>query len=465
VPPATEDESHFGRNAAIVGGATAATGAAGYGIYEATNDEKATEDATQDRNVPQTTTTESTTTKLDPEHYYGRDAAVVSGGTAATGTAGYGIYEATKGDKTTEEAPQVRSVPEQTTTEPTEPEREPHYGRDAVVAGGATAATGAAGYGIYEATKEDEARNQIHNDHRPDESGIQQDTPTKTEKVRRKLSKKSSTKRSPDKTTTTRTTTTEPFKQEEQPDETHYGRDAAIVGGSGVAAGAAGYGVYEATKDDSNDTGPASKTIGPHESNIANVFDPRVKPEPEKMKENEPITISPYKSDMANVADPRVQSDPAKAQEAQRNENSYGRDAEVAGGAGAAGAGTYYASKDSEPSTPTSPSRDSYESPNNKTSVDSRGHHHLHKKSVEQQGEKKPGLVSRILHPNRTKKENEEREAARRSMEQPDYQQASPIGKTDYQQPSHMGTDGEIGDSNRVSGTQDFATGTGEARW
>ena len=60
------------------------------------------------------------------------------------------------------------------------------------------------------------------------------------------------------------------------------------------------------------DTGPASKTIGPHESNIANILDPRVLPEPEKMKES--TTVGPHKSDMLNKLDPRVTSDPAEAQ-------------------------------------------------------------------------------------------------------------------------------------------------------
>lgn len=60
------------------------------------------------------------------------------------------------------------------------------------------------------------------------------------------------------------------------------------------------------------DTGPASKTLGPHASNVANVLDPRVKPEPEKMKESS--TAGPHKSDMLNKLDPRVTADPAKAQ-------------------------------------------------------------------------------------------------------------------------------------------------------
>ncbi|KAI9705656.1 MAG: hypothetical protein M1820_005066 [Bogoriella megaspora] len=97
----------------------------------------------------------------------------------------------------------------------------------------------------------------------------------------------------------------------------HYGRDAGVAG---AGATAAGVGAYELSKGGNQDTGPASNTIGPHESNIANIVDPRVKPEPEKMKNVGPrpdtgpasATIGPHSSNIANVVDPRVQPDPAK---------------------------------------------------------------------------------------------------------------------------------------------------------
>jgi len=62
-------------------------------------------------------------------------------------------------------------------------------------------------------------------------------------------------------------------------------------------------------------TGPASSTIGPHSSNIANIVDPRVGP------------------------DPSLQSSTAHQQ--QQQQHHTGRDAALSGGAGAAGAAAY----------------------------------------------------------------------------------------------------------------------------
>ena len=62
------------------------------------------------------------------------------------------------------------------------------------------------------------------------------------------------------------------------------------------------------TREQYGSTGPASHTLGPHSSNAANVVDPRVQPEPEKMKDHK--TVGPHKSDMLNKIDPRVDSDP-----------------------------------------------------------------------------------------------------------------------------------------------------------
>jgi len=62
------------------------------------------------------------------------------------------------------------------------------------------------------------------------------------------------------------------------------------------------------TREEYGSTGPASHTLGPHSSNAANVVDPRVQPEPEKMKDHK--TVGPHQSDMLNKLDPRVDSDP-----------------------------------------------------------------------------------------------------------------------------------------------------------
>ncbi|KAJ4288636.1 hypothetical protein N0V90_011873 [Kalmusia sp. IMI 367209] len=153
----------------------------------------------------------------------------------------------------------------------------------------------------------------------------------------------------------------------------HYGRDAALVG-AGAATTA---GLYASQRDAEPDSGPASSTIGPHKSNVANVVDPRVQPNPDLQKHHyaaptaedpAPSTVGPHKSDVANIVDPRVLPDPQKQKAApastregdskasdkldtnltedpRKEQYNYGRDAAVAGGAGATGYGAYEAAK------------------------------------------------------------------------------------------------------------------------
>ena len=183
----------------------------------------------------------------------------------------------------------------------------------------------------------------------------------------------------PSETTGTSARDTLPAEQSKH----HYGRDAALAGG----AGAAGAGAYELGKGH-NDTGPASKTIGPHDSNLANVMDPRVRPDADKL----------LKSGQSNVA-----NEPAK-------EHHYGRDATVAGGAGAAGLGAYEATKHhNENTAPLA---------QDQASTGHHGHHEhnkLHKEDKHEKelekarekeaakasdhGEKKEGFLHKILHP------------------------------------------------------------------
>ncbi|KAL2356956.1 hypothetical protein BJ546DRAFT_966120 [Cryomyces antarcticus] len=125
----------------------------------------------------------------------------------------------------------------------------------------------------------------------------------------------------------------------------HYGRDAGLAGVGAAAAGGAhemGQGRHSGTAG----SGPASGTVGPHSSNLANIVDPRVQPQPEMMKDR--TTAGPHQSDVMNRADPRVDSDLSKSQSGK--DHHYGRDAAVAGGVGAVGAGAYEASrKEREP--------------------------------------------------------------------------------------------------------------------
>lgn len=294
-------DHHYGRDAAVAGG----LGAAGAGAYAATRDHDSQAPgesslgsastsqpigSTADRDYAGTQPLSGTTaaTEQPQEHHYGRDAAAVGG----LGAAGAGTYAATRGhdSQRPEESALgsgAASEPATSTTGSTQPlpgtaateqPQDHHYGRDAAVVGG----LGAAGAGTYAATR----------DHDSQAPGQAYAGSTSTSQ--------------PITTTTNTTTTTGPTMSQTtgaptSQNESHMGRDAALAGG----AGAAGVGAYEASKD----TGPASKTIGPHESNVANIMDPRVKPEPEKMQGS-----------------------------GQKDETHYGRDAAVAGGVGAAGA-------------------------------------------------------------------------------------------------------------------------------
>ncbi|KKY26953.1 putative cell surface [Diplodia seriata] len=96
----------------------------------------------------------------------------------------------------------------------------------------------------------------------------------------------------------------------------------------------------------STETDPASRTVGPHSSNVANVMDPRVLPQPEKMKQH--TTAGPHQSDTLNRMDRKVDSDPAS----EANQHHYGRDAAVAGGLGAGAAGAYAASQHHQEKSP-----------------------------------------------------------------------------------------------------------------
>lgn len=62
------------------------------------------------------------------------------------------------------------------------------------------------------------------------------------------------------------------------------GAHGGLVAGSAAGATASGIGAYELAEDRQggpDSTGPASKTVGPHSSNLANILDPRVLPQPE----------------------------------------------------------------------------------------------------------------------------------------------------------------------------------------
>ncbi|KAK0922671.1 hypothetical protein LTR91_024515 [Friedmanniomyces endolithicus] len=355
----SEPEHHYGRDAAVTGG----VGAAGVAGYEALKDRDT---------APMAGTTGQSGLASAPEHPSG-DGAILRGGHEDSHITPAAYYEALKHENTghmTDTAGQSGSV--------SQPEH--HYGRDAAVAGG----TGAAGVGGYEALK--------HHDN-------------------------------------TAPATSTPMQS--QP-ESHYGRDAGLAAGG---AGAAGLGGYEALKHHDN-TAPASSLptqseLGNPQSDDAVLHGGHVPPAAyyEALRHENtghmasttgqgPIaTGGPRETNIANVPDSRVQYQPEDAMvnssaiPLMRDEPHYGRDAAIVGGTGLAAGGVYEATRPTEEVRPTRVELVQAI----KTHEDDG---HLHKSPYQQEkhesdlerareqeaahggdhGQKKEGFLSRMLH-------------------------------------------------------------------
>ncbi|KAK3623727.1 hypothetical protein LTR22_024279 [Elasticomyces elasticus] len=403
----TQPEHHYGRDAAVAGGA----GAAGLAGYEALKDRS---DVRQQNPLNTTSQVASSAPSASPaaaqsqrevptqpEHHYGRDAAVAGG----AGTAGLAGYEALKHRDETPQTAQpldTRSQAAQPTSAPTQskaaakPEHhhhlfghdrksatpaaapaerdvpaqpDHHYGRDAAVVGG-TGAAGIAGYEALENRNDPVSTDSRTGQHNNFADSRATDNPTPAV------------------------------------DETHYGRNAAIGGGALAAGGAGAYALAE----DRNDTGPASKTLGPHDSNIANVVDPRVKPEPEKMKGKTADEEIHHRTKVP-VVEPAA-SKKATETEQPKSDTHYGRDAAVVGGTGAAAAGAYEATRPSQEVRPTreelvhSIQQHEGDGHLHKTPAQIEKHEHELQKAREKEaakggdhGEKKESFLHKILHP------------------------------------------------------------------
>ena len=326
-------EHHYGRDAALVGGA----GAAGYGANQYMKDRNTTgHSSTGGDGI----VTEPTTGLPMNVGKYG----AATGGTDANPAIASHYNDPSVGSGSHAQQPLDQS-------------KEHHYGRDAALVGGAGAA-GAAGYGAYQHSKDrGETDPTFAGSSQPYSSTantVSQPGQAATSSATYTHESNVLNKADPRVQTQPQSTQQQPLAQDS---EHHYGRNAALAGGAG-AAGAAG---YAALQNDRGDTGPASKTIGPHSSNIANIVDPRVRPEPEKMKDH--TTSGPWQSDTLNKLDPKVESDPNKADVKahgyasgvptqprqqqqqqqlpvdQEKDHHYGRDAAVVGGTGAAAYG------------------------------------------------------------------------------------------------------------------------------
>ncbi|KAF1914575.1 hypothetical protein BDU57DRAFT_519644 [Ampelomyces quisqualis] len=135
------------------------------------------------------------------------------------------------------------------------------------------------------------------------------------------------------------TSSTLPATQQQDSQHQH-GREAALVG-AGTATASGLYASQHNHKTEaepaaasntvgSTTTDPASKTIRSHESNVANVLDPRVQPDPSKQKGH--TTTGPHQSDALSRHEPNVVD---KA--GHRDQHHFSRNAAIIGGTGATG--------------------------------------------------------------------------------------------------------------------------------
>jgi hypothetical protein len=327
-------ENHHGRDAAVAGG----LGAAGLGAYAASQKQETPASANlyDDKNP-------YSSTKLDPRVIGGAPKfedqkfdPQAKAGSSALPSSGVRTSEPLSGS----------AVP---VSQLDAEKGQHHYGRDAALIGGGAAAAG----GLYAASQRDEpgTASAVHPTHNissvPTTQQTSQIPTTQHSSLNSAYGTTLPSSGSP--TTSRQAQTSEP--------QHHYGRDATLAGAGAATAGGA---YYASQHNDKPYTGPASETIGPHQSNVANILDPRVKPDPELQSStthDKPYsgpaseTIGPHKSNVANILDPRVKPDPelqsSKVHEKaeHQDQHHYGRDAAVAGGAGAAGYGAYEAAR------------------------------------------------------------------------------------------------------------------------
>lgn len=350
-PGATPDKEHTGP---ILGGAGTTSGTTTTGPSQDLRH-------TGSLNDPLSRSTDSS------DHHLGRDAAIASGvGAAGLGAAAHhnreipatvtgNLYDeknpytskaldprVTGGESRLDQQRLDPAAASSASVPPKAEERQHHYGRDAAIGGGALGAGALVGSAL--------SGDRHHDPTLKDSSSLPTTQHTTGTTNPSAVGTTSTTHQLPSATTTTTTTTGtstsyQPTGAQGEPQpQHHYGRDAGLAGaGAGVGAATAASLAHSGSRHQpagqhtvgSTTEDPASKTIGPHKSNIANILDPRVQPDPAKQKDH--TTTGPHQSDMLNKADPRVDD--------KAGQHHYGRDAAVAGGAGAAGYGAYEAAK------------------------------------------------------------------------------------------------------------------------
>lgn len=331
-------EHHYGRNAAIAGG----LGAAGAGAYAAGRHGQDDPTQTGDNIFP-TEASPYSSKQVDPRvdnrpapsydqqkydpttstKHQGRDAVLTGGGLPTTSQAQPSTHAATQ--------PSTQS-----TAHPIEEKSEHHYGRDAALVGaGAGAATTAGMYANQRANEPDSgpAKSTI-GPHKTDTANVV-DPRVQPDPALQKHHHAGPTSDDPAPSTVGPHKSNaanildprvlpDPQKQKAHPkEEHHYGRDAAVAGGTG----AAGYGAYEATK--SYGDHPATQPT-------ASLNDQR------------------YDPSAPGAHNPSLGTSQRTSDQDQKTEHHYGRNAATVGGLGAAGAGTYAATRGNDSTLPTS---------------------------------------------------------------------------------------------------------------
>ncbi|KAF2148450.1 hypothetical protein K461DRAFT_297864 [Myriangium duriaei CBS 260.36] len=378
----TPSEHHYGRDAALVGGAGAA-GAAAHEHHKHRHDGSTpttglAHTSTSSQAAPSTASTiphgSSSTTgppigatapgsaqhvaSTNPEHHYGRDAALVGG----AGTAAYGLHKehehrGTAGNAAPLSGQQVSTdvstnpsnrggffgAPQGTATSSSNQGTylsygEPHHGRDAAVIGGTAAAADAG----------EHAQGHHHHHHKKDDTALPASSTNRTQQPYTGASTSAqqptgvpSAHQQPLGTSSASASTQAPVSQQ---NDHHYGRDAALVGGSAAAAGAGAHAL---------DRGQDENTRLGHNRDITSTG--KASSQPQTASEA-PVGLG-TSSSSPSAAHETSQSGPfhirnprnsdgttseTAAPASQQKDHHYGRDAAlVGGGAAAIGAGAH----------------------------------------------------------------------------------------------------------------------------
>lgn len=309
--PRSTDQSghHTGRDAALAGGVAAAgLGAAAHHKHE--TPASGTGNLYDEKNP-------YTSKALDPR---------VTGGESRLDEQRFDPTAASTSTSQPLSASPVPAVP------PKAEERQHHYGRDAGIGAGALGVGALAGSAL--------TGDKHHDSNLQDSPSLATTQHTTRTNNPSTVGTSSTSHHLPSSSAGTTTLQTPTGATSEPQSQHHYGRDAGLIGTGAATAGGLAYAGSRDQPSGRRTLGPtaedpATKTLGPHKSNVANILDPRVLPDPAKQKDH--TTSGPHQSDTLNKLDPKVDE--------KAGQHHYGRDAAIAGGAGAAGYGAYEAAK------------------------------------------------------------------------------------------------------------------------